>query len=708
MFYRLCFLEVQRLIKNRQALWLHMILQGIAWVIYIFLYQFPTKHHSSPFGYIILVNFLTMWFLPIFIVNDIYLSDKRSRDRLWLDLPIAPVIWLGTRIGAWLFLQIPAIMTWIFWLIVGSYWFFLDAGIVTGGLIELLITSLWSIILSLAVSILVGKKWLALIIIYTIQFMFLSGSIFTLLFLERFPLVSQIVEFFSHGYRVYNLRLGIFSLADIIFWFILLFLVFIFTLYLLHKIKNYIFYINKYNIIVSLIAFSGLLVLIFFPVELDMTARQIYQPSLAMHKEQRFIKAPLVVDRFITKPLSYLGEERWLMRRLWHYQRLNSYISVQQSYVTRERAKELGLSALTELRGTEQFAGLMLQYRDLATQEASVRDIRALDESLVLAMRRLTRQPLKRITIIRDNDQNLEDFFLLNKILTKEFTVEWITKENIDLLLELESDGYIILGGNDLSAHVLDFLEYERTRGKGLWINTMRVRISSSKEYPPKRLNFSYLHKYLLTKGVEIGDNLLLDSDGYMIAMDNNVGIVNYPLWLSGRRAKPISLLSQALIGVAPLMTVSMTVYNNDWQPLVLSSTLAREQTGNVELNVFQVWDKQLRDQGHQYWLAAEYKREAGEGALVLFSSTTWLSDMMEDAYTYKNVDKIKSVARYIVGDELLLKSQLRFNILYERKHPFAVHEMIVRYLWVVLSSFMFFIAGILLLKVMEKSLRRR
>ncbi|NIZ19789.1 hypothetical protein [Entomospira culicis] len=705
MFKGLLGLEMTRLLRRRHSFWWQFLLLGLALSIYLLLYQFPIHLASAPLVFGTIVSGLTLWVLPLFVISEVQIG-RYGVDSVWLGLPIRPRYWLVARLVAWLGLHISTLLLWMLIFMVGSYWYFFDIGLVVGGILELLLATSWTLLVSFAIGSWIRSSWLALITIYLMQLFFVGGGLLSAFLWDRLPALAMGVEFFSYGYRVRNLRLGIFSLADAIFWSMVLGIWWLTLIYRVESIANYCWEVSRKDGFKAL----GVLIvgsfLLFLPIERDITQRQMHQPSPAFRQEAKRLKDPLIVQRVRTDALAWLGQERWLMRRLYAYQRVNKHLHVEKLSIQSPEGARMGFRAVAELGGADQYAGLLMHYRDLVVREPKLRDGRLLDEAMTIAVRRLTRQTPKRLLLILDQDQHAEDFSLLSTMLAREFDIEWLTAENRRWLAHLEVDGYLVLGGNDLTTEDLAILDAERAKGKGLWINTMGVRLSTHPGYPIERLSPSPLHRYLGDKGLSVGRNLLLDPDGYLL--ESGAGLANYPLWLSGRRSRLRSPLVDGLTGIAPLMSVALTPHSDRWEPLVVSSALVKEQVGELEFNIFQLWSGDWRGDADVRWLASIEQRDNKMGTLVVVGSTTWLSNMMEDAGTVHNLEQAKALARYIVGDEALLDAQLRLLPTSTMKRPFAGREMRERYYGALLVLGFGWVMGNVFWWMLARRVRRR
>ncbi|NIZ40312.1 hypothetical protein PVA45_02135 [Entomospira entomophila] len=681
--------ELRRLLRRRAGLWLHLFIQSVTSLLYIFVYQFPLHIESSPYGFAQALAFVSLLILPIFVINDLHIHGFRAKDRLWLHLPQNPSWWILARSLAWFTLHSAWMVFFIFWLIVGHYWFFFDLGLVVGAMMLVSVVSFWSIILSFTLRAILPWGWLSLLSIYTITLGFLFLDVVSALLWQRFTLLAQIFEWFSYRYRTTNWQRGMLSLADLSFW-----IAMIGGLWLLleYKVLRQSGYRRARDIRMCVGVLLFLLVWLIWPVEIDMTLNQLHRPSKAMQVELNALDQPLFIERLVTPLWRRTGNERWFMRRVHDYQRRDASVHVTQTGVSASEAEQRGLQSFTQMQAQPQFAGMFVNYRDLATQEAVLYRVQDLDEALVLATRRLHGGlTSRRLTVLADEAYAPQDFSIMYQELSREFEVNWISPAMFDQLPYLISDGYVIIGGHDLSEREMQYLENERMRGKNLWINTMGVRISADSEYYPMRYDFSIVDQYLKEKDLEIGRNLLMDPDGYL--MRSGAGYLNYPLWISSR-VESRSLLGQAMVGVAPLMSVNLSSTSKEvWRPILLSSRLVTEQKGSIALTLLAL--ENFKNEQYQVprWIMAQYQKEKEEsGELIVFASTTWLSNMIEDAQTYLNKEQMKAMARYVTGDKGLLKSQIRFNIVDRVKRPFAPQEMAGRYVAMLFTLFLLWV----------------
>ncbi|NIZ47183.1 hypothetical protein PVA44_02060 [Entomospira nematocerorum] len=689
MFRDIYLRELRRLLRYRMGLWLHFFIQSITLILYVFVYQFPLHLESSPYGFAQATALVSLLILPIFVMNDLNIHGSSGRDKVWLAVPEDPSYWILARSLAWLTLHSGWIIFFVFWLIAGEYWFFFDRGLLLGAFMLVFTVSFWSILLSFTFRVIIPRGWLSLLSIYSLTFGFIFLDAFSTLLWQRFTLLAQVLEWFSYRYRTGNWHKGIFSLADTAFWIVIMMGLWAI---LQHSVLKRAGYCRRgyTRVYIGMIIFF--LVWLIWPVEIDMTQRQIYRPSAAMRVELQKMDQPFFIERLVTPIWSRIGDERWFMRRVYDYQRIHPLTYVTKRRVDPQEAEKRGLQSFTQMQAQPQFAGIFVNYRDLATQEAMLYQIKNLDEALVLAARRLQSQlPSRRLTIIADEAYSAQDFSSMYQELSREFEVNWISPATFDQLSYIVSDGYVVIGGHELGDKEIQYLETERLRGKNIWINTMGVRISADPTYYPMRYDPSAIDAYLKEKKLYIGRNLLLDPDGYL--MRSGAGYLNYPLWISSRMESR-DLLGQAMVGVAPLMSVRLfSTHQELWRPILLSSRLATEQKGNIELTLLTLENFKNEQYQVPQWIMAQYMGERQEsGELIVFASTTWLSDMIEDSQTYQNKEHMKAMARYVTSDKGLLNSQIRFNIVHRVKRPFAPQEMATRYIVTLFAAFILWI----------------
>jgi hypothetical protein len=679
----------RNLLKDHDKLLRHLVLviALLAHWFYSSLYLFPENLLAAPASYGHVLSLLMLLGLPLMALLG-FGNDRRMGSLTFMSSqPVDEWVWYGGRFLAWMTALAPLAVLTVIWHGFAWRWYLLDAGIVFATFLELALVSAWVISLALWFSSVFSKPWLAVLATISVVILFLGGAGVVVSLNTTSPHLAQWLRIFAFTYRTEALRMGLLSLGDLWFW---VGGVVVMASATVVKLKQ-----SRGDSQRLWWPWVWLLVLVGFhiwPVEYDITASRAYQPSEAFREQAVLAQDPVIITRFLSPTLRFQPDQQRLSRLLNTYGRRHLSVYVRTVWINNEEeAASYGLRALNPLRSPDEealFAGLFVTYQTKAVFEPVLTQINALDTALVVLVRQLlSRAP--HLVVFTDDILTDQEFHFLRTSLGREFRLsfyhEYFNEQGDPISLhDLPADAYVVLSDGAITADMASDLWAFHRQGKGLFINSTQVITPMSEGAIPQRILPTPLQQLLKREGLEVGSDLLLDPDGLFLQSEDAYGqaiALHYRPWVVGRTVSAWGISSLAL-GINPLFSVPLLASNSRWQPWLNTSPATYLQKGVVDLSNASLLSKMVQDGSGPHTVGMAYEGNATEGVVLVLGSAVWVSDLVEMAGSWDNIEGLKQLLRHISGAPLLAQANRRFYPFTHQRKPYALHEDAFAVMW--------------------------
>lgn len=641
---------------------------------------FPTHSGAGPQTHAHLLSLLMLFSLPLLALVGFGFDRQSGSLAFMQSQPVDEGVWYAGRFLAWWRTLLPLAGLTLLWHLLALRWFLLDAGMVVASLLELALVSGWTLSLVLWCSSVARKPWLAVLGAFGVVLGFLFSITLELGLAQSYPQLAQWVRLFSFLHRTEALRMGLLSLGDVWFWLggsVVLAHATVVRLKNSRGGRQRLYWPGLW--LGVLVAFQA------WPVEVDITAARAYRPSKAFKEQEAKAHEPLIITRYLSPALRFHADQQRLSRLLKAYGRWGSSVFVRTVFIDDEdEAKRYGLRELNPDREAHEdalFAGLFATYQTQAVFEPLITQINALDTALVIMLRRLLGE-VPRVVLFTDDTMSAPDFSFLRASLGREFALSFYAEQFNDWgdplsLHELPAEAYVVLSDGAITADMAADLWRFSQQGKGLLINTTQVITPLTEGAIPQRLPPTPLQQQLKREGLEVSSDLVLDPDGLFLHRGGAYGAAvsqPYRPWVVGRRAQRHGIFQTAL-GINPLFSVPLFATTNQWQPWLNSSPATYLQHGVVDLSSTSLQGKALQDGTGPHTIGMVRLGAEGSGTVLVLGSNVWVSDLVEAANAWDNLEGFRQALRHLSGASLLAQAQARFYPFLHQRKPYALQE---------------------------------
>ncbi len=652
--------------------------------------SFPRSVWSGPRIYVHILSLLMLFSLPLLAFMGFGHDRRRGSLTFMQSQPVDECVWYAGRLSAWLRMLLPLAGFATLWHVLAVRWFLLDAGVVFTTFLELFLVSVWVISLVLWCSSVARKLWLAVLAAYVVVMVFLGSTLLVAW--------TPWARLFSFVHRTDALRMGLLSLGDLWFWGGSSILMACATVAQLKKSRG-----SRQRLYWPVLWLAVLLAFQVWPVELDVTASRAYRPSQAFKEQAKKLQDPVIITQYLSPSLRFHADQQRLARLLKAYGRTNKQVYVRTVFIDdEEEARSYGLKELNPERGLDEpaiFAGLLATYQTKAVFEPILTQINALDTALVVMLQRLLNEAL-RVVVFTDEELTPEDFSLLRASLGREFALSFYAEQLNDWgdpvsLHELPADVYVVLSDGMITADMAADLWTFSQQGAGLVINSTQVITPLFEGAMPQRINASPLQQLLKRQGLEVGSDLLLDPDGLLLHSRDASGSAvkqHFRPWVMGRRVKGRGI-HQFALGINPLFSVPLQATSPRWRPWLITSPATYLQKGVVDLSAASLQHKAIQEGTGPHTVAMVHEGKKGAGTVLVMGSHVWVSDSVEMAGAWDNIEGFKQVLRQLGGQALVAQANTRFDSFTHQRKPYALHEDAFAVMWRTTLAFFIMVA---------------
>ncbi|MGL4524842.1 MAG: hypothetical protein ACRCVN_04910 [Spirochaetia bacterium] len=575
--------------------------------IYLILLGYPLTPLSSPLSFFHLVSLIQFFILPYIAILGFGAERQLRTDWTLLSWPTTTSKIVYAKFLAWSHvLFVPAFICG-FWLVAGSTWYVYDWGLIFCGFLQVVLTGLLTLSLSLYCSIKTRRTWHGIFMAQGLLLLWVFGD-FVIQKISIYEYAEWFLSAFTYARHDRLLQRGLLSTSTLTFFIGLI-------VFFLQKAWKHLELLRGQTYSKSRIIIPALWVLtLLYPVHIDMSMAGLNRLDPFTKKLLTQAQDPLYIHYYRSEKFSQKMAVLSVERQLKLYEEASSWVVVRfhQPEEDAAIARELGF-----LKEKDGYAGVLIEYQDRAAVIPLLIDS---DEVEYLVTSKLHELFFSRpqLAFRSGQYQPTSDYSLLIETLNRHFYVqEWIAETPLP-----DAQGALILSANSLSEAEMQEVLRAHKSGVGVFFGYTGVGVPTQPHMVPLRYEPSDGLKILAQEGIISSNNLIADPEGFMFSGESSEGRPVhkiYPFWPKGFLGKDVTWRL-----LLPIFSTAIWPDVN-WTPLLFSSVMGGIQEGSINLDPNHLNTKPLPHASGPYILVAE---KDGAVPFIVAGSETIFSNM--------------------------------------------------------------------------------